>query len=218
LGFDGLKFGIWNTRFEQLVEYERTHGNCDVPRNYERNQELASWVHNQLVFNSRKSLPKDHRVAKLESIGFDWDRRTTVWDIRFEQLVEYNQIHGNCAVPTRYEPNEELGCWVVNLRRYLDGTHSMPKDRVAKLESLGFMFADTTTADTTAGHSWDFFFEELRELSWQPIVGELGKEAATRLYSEVWRGPDCNDCQKRGKTQPLRIFVGKKPFTSNLFE
>jgi hypothetical protein len=163
IGFRLSKFNtntsIWNTRLEQLIEYKRTHGNFYVPRSYERNQELARWVSNQRVFKNKNSLSQD-RVAQLESIGFVWDKRSTGWDIRFAQLVEYNQIHGNCAVPSRYEPNKELGRWVVNLRRYLDGTHSMPKDRVAKLKSLGFTFADTGAA---ASHSWDSLFEELRD-------------------------------------------------------
>jgi hypothetical protein len=56
----------------------------------------------------------DKCVKKLSSIEFPW---TVVfqhgdWDKRFVELVKYNELHGDCLVPQRYEPNPPLGRWV----------------------------------------------------------------------------------------------------------
>jgi hypothetical protein len=130
-----------------------------VPKKYECNPELGRWVVNQRFLKKGKdSLHKD-RVAKLESIGFVWDKRNGDWDFRFEQLVEYKRTHGNSDVPFHYELNQELGRWVVN-QRYLVGKNSLRKDRAAKLESIGFTFAGQ---EANKSDDWVSFFEELRD-------------------------------------------------------
>jgi hypothetical protein len=53
----------WDFRFEQLVQYKRTHGNCDVRGNYELNQELGRWVVHQRYLEGKNLLRKD-RLAK----------------------------------------------------------------------------------------------------------------------------------------------------------
>ena len=38
------------------------------------------------------------------------------WEVRFQQLVEYKRVHGNCNVPCTYNANPQLGNWVNNQR------------------------------------------------------------------------------------------------------
>jgi hypothetical protein len=64
-----MLIGISVLNFEQLVEYKRTHGNCNVPRNYELNKELGHWISSQRCLEGKDSLQTD-RVTKLDSIGF----------------------------------------------------------------------------------------------------------------------------------------------------
>jgi hypothetical protein len=97
------------------------------------------------------------RQAKLESIGFRFGRKFD-WDTRFEQLVQYKRLHGNCDVPSRYKLNPQLGGWVFEQRRCRNGKYSLRKDRRAKLESIGFMFVQGKKSD-----GWDTFFEDLRD-------------------------------------------------------
>ena len=35
----------WEVRFQELVDYKRVHGRCNVPRKYNVNQQLGNWVH-----------------------------------------------------------------------------------------------------------------------------------------------------------------------------
>ena len=56
----------------------------------------------------------------LDSIGFVWKFRATPisvdWEVRFQQLVEYKRVHGDCNVPQRYKANPQLGTWVITQR------------------------------------------------------------------------------------------------------
>ena len=38
------------------------------------------------------------------------------WEVRFQQLVDYKRVHGDCNVPQRYKANQQLGIWVSEQR------------------------------------------------------------------------------------------------------
>ena len=68
----------WEDRFQELVMYKETHGNCLVPYNYETNPKLATWVSTQrtqyrLLKNGQISSVTSSRIETLESIGFIMD-------------------------------------------------------------------------------------------------------------------------------------------------
>ena len=62
----------------QLTEYERQHGDCNVPQKWAEEPRLGSWVSSQR--KGKKKLdcgdPRPRitaeRVAKLEALGFTW--------------------------------------------------------------------------------------------------------------------------------------------------
>ena len=56
----------WETRFDQLVQYQTKHGDCNVPREQGK---LGHWVQSQR--GRANSLPQD-RINRLNGIGFDW--------------------------------------------------------------------------------------------------------------------------------------------------
>ena len=63
---------LWHNRFQELKEYEKTYGNCNVSQ---RHEVLGSWVKNQrrnyrLLKDGKSSAMSDDRIRKLESIGF----------------------------------------------------------------------------------------------------------------------------------------------------
>ena len=71
----------WNKRFQELQQYREEHGNCNVPSNYPRNQELAVWVKCQrrqykLFWSSNKSSSMTlDRMRVLNGLGFQWKVR-----------------------------------------------------------------------------------------------------------------------------------------------
>ena len=81
----------WQENYRSLTLYRWYHGHCNVPSNY-HDTSLANWAKNQrrqykqllvrcspattndVVARSNKTLDP-HRIAMLNSIGFDWNPR-----------------------------------------------------------------------------------------------------------------------------------------------
>jgi hypothetical protein len=71
---------VWAERLEELKDFKKQFGHCNVPSRYQDNHQLAIWVKRQRRQwkNKMDSLPNcmtDERQEKLEKIGFVWDMR-----------------------------------------------------------------------------------------------------------------------------------------------
>lgn len=138
----------WTLRYEELCEYVKVHGNCQVPHTFSKNPALARWVKRQryqykLRSENKPSTMTEERIAVLERIGFVWDSHVAGWDERMNDLIEYKKAYGHCNVPSNYPSNRQLAVWVKRQRRqykfFLDGKpSSMTEERIASLENVGF--------------------------------------------------------------------------------
>lgn len=77
---------VWETRYQELVNYAKQHGDCCVPISYS-NKKLAHWVSNQrklytaqLKTGQSNSLDPE-RKRRLDEIAFVWNR----WDYEFDR-------------------------------------------------------------------------------------------------------------------------------------
>ncbi len=63
----------WEALFQALVAFKENQGHCGVPDEWSENPQLGTWVSNQRrAF--RKGKLSEERVARLEALGFEWDR------------------------------------------------------------------------------------------------------------------------------------------------
>jgi ribosomal protein L24E len=62
----------WMIHYNELVEYKRENGDCNVSVGYIINPQLANWVKTQRAYFKKNILPEDH-IAKLNQIGFTWN-------------------------------------------------------------------------------------------------------------------------------------------------
>jgi uncharacterized protein YutD len=97
----------------------------------------------------------------LESLGFEWDSRSTAWEDRLSELTDYRKINEHCNVPRKYSENTKLANWVnaqrKDYRLDLEGkTSRMTLSRIQKLESLGFEW-------DIRGTAWEERFSELND-------------------------------------------------------
>jgi len=72
IGFIWKIFVAWETRYEELVEYKRLHGDC-----YKANPQLGAWVMKQRTMYKRllrgeQSSLSEERRKKLDGIRFVW--------------------------------------------------------------------------------------------------------------------------------------------------
>ena len=63
---------LWERMLAILIVYKSKHGNCDVPRYWQEDPQLAIWVATQ---RNRQRLGElePERVEKLQQVGFRWD-------------------------------------------------------------------------------------------------------------------------------------------------
>lgn len=147
----GGEGGSWERRFNELTEFKRHHGHCEVPQNYAENTSLGTWVNKQRMeqknrIDGKNSSLNDLRLERLQSIGFRWAKRKgqASWNEKFNELVAYKNKFGNCHVPTKYKDNTALGRWVSTQRaeykKYQERQvkTSMNADKIRRLESIGF--------------------------------------------------------------------------------
>jgi hypothetical protein len=148
LGFEWDIHGTWEYRLNQLADYRKLHGHCNVPRSFSENAMLGNWVAKQRTqYKPHEEGKKSHmtlfRLQKMESLGFEWNSRSAAGEDRLSELADYRKNHGHCNVPSCYSEYTKLGYWVAYQRTqyklHLKGkTSIMTTYRIQELESLGF--------------------------------------------------------------------------------
>jgi hypothetical protein len=61
----------WHLQYKKLIEFKRKNGNCLVPKRYQEDASLGTWVSQQRHRHSKNKLPL-HRKKILDKIGFVW--------------------------------------------------------------------------------------------------------------------------------------------------
>jgi len=115
------QFEQWNTRYQQLVAFQKEFNHCCVPLNYLKNPSLAHWVKRQRyqyrmkMKEGKHSTLTDERQKTLEKLGFVWDSHAAAWEERWNQLNEFRQLYGHSRVPKNYPANPSLVCRIQSL-------------------------------------------------------------------------------------------------------
>jgi hypothetical protein len=146
----------WDLNFGRLKTFHVEHGHCSVSRNIPY---LGNWVHNLRNLYDRRELSQD-RITKLNELNFDWGRRRDPekqrsWDDNFTLLEAFKAEHGHCRVPQNYKTDPSFGSWLNTQRRFYN-KDLLPHDRVARLESLGFVW-------NPHAYDWEEGFLKLKE-------------------------------------------------------
>ena len=138
IGFDwGVPQRDWDKMYQQLIMYKRKHGDTKVPRRYDQDPQLGEWVSTQRMTYKKKKMPGE-RASLLNSVGFDWEARSSSWEEMYQRLVAYKIKHnGDTKVPQKYQQDPQLGEWVFNQRRAYRNT-KMSTERASLLNSIDF--------------------------------------------------------------------------------
>ena len=102
---------IWLTRFQQLKDYiDRNNGDTHKLPSH---TPLGAWASRQrhekkkYDLGEKSSLTKE-RIQYLDSIHFCWTPRENLWDLRLQELKEFQEQMGHCLVPTQFSMNRQL--------------------------------------------------------------------------------------------------------------
>lgn len=129
----------WNEMYEALKGFQKKEGHCRAPQKDPKYKQLGVWVVSQRALHKKKVLGKD-KFEKLDRLGFDWNPDETVWNEMYEALKAFRKGEGHCRVPAQFPENPQLGRWVFTQRR-MRKTGKLPKDKIKKLDRIGFIWA-----------------------------------------------------------------------------
>lgn len=144
-------------RCEQLLEFRKNNGHCNVHYNKHdnRNPALEKWcteirrAYNNLNDGKKKrrNLSKD-RIERLEEIGFKWTvgvGHCEVFDKHCRDLEAFKSKYGHCSVMIKDINCPSLGNWCSKMRsaykKIQNGeipVHNLSQDRMDRLEKIGF--------------------------------------------------------------------------------
>ena len=144
----------WCGYYQELLEFKKYYGHCNVPCKYEANKQLGRWVdrQRQMYKHTKKGCNiSEERIELLEKIGFEWDRKRRIaiksthydklWCGYYQELLEFKKYYGHCNVPCKYEANKQLGRWVDRQRQMYKHTKkgcNISEERIELLEKIGF--------------------------------------------------------------------------------
>ena len=136
----------WNERYEELKAFHSQFGHFLVPTDFE-NRQLRPWIttqrsHFRFLQEGKPSQLTQERIDLLDKIGFPWKTRED-WQTRYQELVQFIDENGNCAVPRNYNRFPKLYRWVncqrMEYQKYTEGSASRLKaDQISLLENIGF--------------------------------------------------------------------------------
>ena len=140
--------GSWEDRLAEVTAFKEKHGHCNIPLSLTDPPKLSGFV-NATRDQKRRGALSAERVAKLDAVGFVWhakgskigeDGMNEAWKERFDELLGYKKIHGNCEVPMKRKAHEEyaqLGNWVKS-QRDTKKSGKLHPERIRLLEEVGF--------------------------------------------------------------------------------
>ena len=128
----------WENGFSNLEKFVEKNGHTRVKLIFItcENYNLGSWVGIQRRDKDKLS---PERIARLDSLGFDWDPINTQWEEGFSRLEKFFQTEGHARVTRGFETEDgyKLGDWVSKQR---SNKNKLSPDRISKLNSLGFIW------------------------------------------------------------------------------
>ena len=138
--------GTWEDRLAEVVAFKAKNGHCKIPLNYPDNPKLGRFV-NSMRTKHNNGILSPERIAKLDALGFAWGSSSReevageginrAWKIRYDELVRYKAIYGDCDVSYNWSESPQLGRWVNNQRQKKTNGKLHPK-REEMLQAIGF--------------------------------------------------------------------------------
>ena len=178
--------GKWQRFYEELVEFEKEHGHCNVTLTYKPDKRLKNWVYCQIKsyadMRKGKYSPQMNsaRAQCLKKIGFERDLAKK-WEERYNELVEFKKEYGHCNPST--SECKILKTWAMDQRQIYKRTKQgksswFTKTRIKLLENIGF--------EWTTEKTWKQRYDDLAEFKKQHgHCNVFPKERALRSWVDT---------------------------------
>ena len=142
----------WENGFEHAKAYYEEFGDLLVPARYKSPDGflLGRWISNlrQRRLNGEQSeLLDEERIARLDSIGMEWDASSVRWEKNYCAALEYYNAHGDLLVPFDFKTQDglALGTWVRSLRQARKGEFKRKpptQEQIERLDKIGMYWGN----------------------------------------------------------------------------
>ncbi|EJK59181.1 hypothetical protein THAOC_20628, partial [Thalassiosira oceanica] len=147
---------MWEEKFNELVEFKKVHGHCDVKQRCKSNTELGRFVkkmrecknkYDKQQYNGSVLTPS--RIARLDELGFTWrfENRQHIksFDDRMQELAAFKAEHGHADIPGSLKDNMSLARWAHVVRQSYRQIQkggkpalALTREMIERLEAIGF--------------------------------------------------------------------------------
>ena len=162
----------FEARFDELTEFKKKFGHCNVPTRYDANPTLlGNWCMTlKTSYKKMQRLQKQsgylsyERIQRLEKLGFKWvvitSFRNAAFDQRVGELTEFKNKFGHCNVPPKYDVNPSLRNWCMTMRKAYNKIRKgestrtiLSHERIERLDKLGIKWKNSCyTNESTKEH------------------------------------------------------------------
>lgn len=127
----------FETKFNELAEYKRIHGNFKISEKREGYAKLTSWMNKARMARKTGKGQRitDEKIRLLDSIGFPWDPQDSSFQNSFNKLQEFIKKYNHPHVIIKNCEIEGLGTWVYWIRKT---KNNLTQEQMAQLDGVGF--------------------------------------------------------------------------------
>lgn len=186
-----LREKSWNDNMTALKLFIQVNGHANVTSN--DGKKLYLWV--KSLRRKKVSGELDENIVKeLDSLGFTWSRRDSMWEEKFSKYISYKNTYGTPIMEKGCAGfNSELDRWIKSQRKvYKAG--ELSEYRVNKLNEAGFVW-------DVLDYKWMIIYNELKSFILSIGEGSYRKDLLSKYEGNM----------------PLRDWVStqRKCFMSN---
>jgi hypothetical protein len=121
----------WDDTFIKLKQFKEEFGHIKVTV---RNKYLYAWLCIQRIHFKADKLDEE-KIMQLTSLGFDLTPRDTLWNQKFQKLVNFKKQHGHFDINRKNTNDMQLINFVFWMRHKKD---KISVERLKKLQGIGF--------------------------------------------------------------------------------
>jgi hypothetical protein len=188
------KRASWEETYLELVNYRIAEGNCNVPRSHE-NKTLANFVTRCRFLFKKGDLEQD-KIAKLKLLQFEFVApKTNAWVSKFAELKQFFEIKGHSNYQ-KSDGNPSIYHWILG-QRVSRRKGKLPKDKIAKLDSIKFVWEPLSQGDSPRDDAW---FDKLVQLrDYKEKFGHVNVSQLDPQYKSLGRWLNDQRVYKKGR-------------------
>lgn len=184
-------------RLEELESFYKKYGHINATAEHKDFAPLAEWLNEIRKPGRRTSYPKEF-IDHLNTMGMVWERNVLdrKWNKMYDELLAHYKHTGSAFISRTDKVTPGLGGWCTQQRAYRREGR-VPKERIEKLDKIGFMWEDTN--DT----AWEMNFQRL--INFKKRYGHCKPTATYKGYEKLFTW--CNNTRRKynaGKLSPER--------------